>query len=190
MKIKNIKSREILDSRGTPTVAVEVILECGCRAEASVPSGASTGQFEAVELRDKEIRYHGLGVQMAVDHVNTKIAPEVIGMNVFEQVAIDAVMLRLDGTQNKSNLGANAMLGVSMAVARAGANALNMPLYRYLGGVGQKKMPALHLYFPFGDLADSLSLQIASHPRSVRIQPLLGAPGETLSRKINWLTRI
>lgn len=141
LPITDVYAREILDSRGNPTVEVEVLAGEKIYGRASVPSGASTGQFEAVELRDKEIRYHGLGVQMAVDHVNTKIAPEVIGMNVFEQVAIDAVMLRLDGTQNKSNLGANAMLGVSMAVARAGANALNMPLYRYLGGVGQKKMP-------------------------------------------------
>ena len=141
LPITDVYAREILDSRGNPTVEVEVLAGEKIYGRASVPSGASTGQFEAVELRDKGSRYHGLGVQMAVDHVNTKIAPEIIGMNVFEQVEIDAVMLRLDGTQNKSNLGANAMLGVSMAVARAGANALNIPLYRYLGGVGAKKMP-------------------------------------------------
>lgn len=141
LPITDVYAREILDSRGNPTVEVEVLAGEKIYGRASVPSGASTGQLEAVELRDKESRYHGLGVQMAVDHVNTKIAPEVIGMNVFEQVAIDAVMLRLDGTQNKSNLGANAMLGVSMAVARAGANALNIPLYRYLGGVSAKTMP-------------------------------------------------
>ena len=115
MKIKEIKAREILDSRGTPTVSAEVILDNGCRAEASVPSGASTGMFEAKELRDGGKRYCGKGVQMAVDNVNTRIAPEIIGMNVLEQVEIDHVMLRLDGTENKSNLGANAMLGVSMS---------------------------------------------------------------------------
>lgn len=141
LPITDVYAREILDSRGNPTVEVEVLAGEKIYGRASVPSGASTGQFEAVELRDKGSRYHGLGVQMAVDHVNTKIAPEIIGMNVFEQTEIDAVMLRLDGTPNKSNLGANAMLGVSMAVARAGANALNIPLYRYLGGVGAKKMP-------------------------------------------------
>ena len=141
LPITDVYAREILDSRGNPTVEVEVLAGEKIYGRASVPSGASTGQFEAVELRDKGSRYHGLGVQMAVDHVNTKIAPEIIGMNVFDQTEIDAVMLRLDGTPNKSNLGANAMLGVSMAVARAGANALNIPLYRYLGGVGAKKMP-------------------------------------------------
>ena len=141
LPITDVYAREILDSRGNPTVEVEVLAGEKIYGRASVPSGASTGQFEAVELRDKGSRYHGLGVQMAVDHVNTKIAPEIIGMNVFDQIEIDAVMLRLDGTPNKSNLGANAMLGVSMAVARAGANALNIPLYRYLGGVGAKKMP-------------------------------------------------
>ena len=141
LPITDVYAREILDSRGNPTVEVEVLAGEKIYGRASVPSGASTGQFEAVELRDKGSRYHGLGVQMAVDHVNAKIAPEIIGMNVFDQIEIDAVMLRLDGTPNKSNLGANAMLGVSMAVARAGANALNIPLYRYLGGVGAKKMP-------------------------------------------------
>ena len=141
LPITDVYAREILDSRGNPTVEVEVLAGEKIYGRASVPSGASTGQFEAVELRDKGSRYHGLGVQMAVDHVNAKIAPEIIGMNVFDQTEIDAVMLRLDGTPNKSNLGANAMLGVSMAVARAGANALNIPLYRYLGGVGAKKMP-------------------------------------------------
>ena len=108
---------------------------------ASVPSGASTGQFEAVELRDGEDRYRGLGVTRAVDNVNTKIAPELIGVNVFEQTEIDSIMLKLDGTANKSNLGANATLGVSMAAARAAANALNIPLYRYLGGASAMKMP-------------------------------------------------
>lgn len=141
LPITDVYAREILDSRGNPTVEVEVLAgETAC-GRAAVPSGASTGQFEAVELRDKEKRYLGLGVQMAVDHVNTKIAPEIIGMNVYEQAAIDRLMIRLDGTENKSNLGANAILGVSMAVARAAACALDIPLYRYLGGVSAKKMP-------------------------------------------------
>ena len=141
LPITDVYAREILDSRGNPTVEVEVLAGENACGRAAVPSGASTGQFEAVELRDREKRYHGLGVQMAVDHVNTKIAPEIIGMNVYEQSAIDRLMIHLDGTENKSNLGANAMLGVSMAVARAAASALRVPLYRYLGGVAAKKMP-------------------------------------------------
>ena len=111
---------------------------CG---RASVPSGASTGQFEALELRDKEERYGGQGVELAADHVNAVIAPAVIGMNIFDQVELDKTMIELDGTENKSNLGANAMLGVSMAAARAAANALGMPLYSYLGGTNAKRMP-------------------------------------------------
>lgn len=141
LTITDVYAREILDSRGNPTVEVEVLAGETHFGRASVPSGASTGQFEAVELRDKKERYHGLGVELAVDHVNNRIAPEVIGMNVFEQAEIDRVMIRLDGTDNKSNLGANATLGVSMAVARAAAAALQTPLYRYLGGVLSKTMP-------------------------------------------------
>lgn len=141
IEITDIYAREILDSRGNPTVEVEVLAGENVLGRASVPSGASTGQFEAIELRDGEKRYRGLGVEMAVDHVNNRIAPELIGMNVLEQTEIDRVLIRLDGTDNKSNLGANAMLGVSMAVARAAANALHLPLYRYLGGVSAKKMP-------------------------------------------------
>ena len=141
LKIINVHAREILDSRGNPTVEVEVLAGENIYGRASVPSGASTGQFEAVELRDGEDRYRGLGVTRAVDNVNTKIAPELIGVNVFEQTEIDSIMLKLDGTANKSNLGANATLGVSMAAARAAANALNIPLYRYLGGASAMKMP-------------------------------------------------
>lgn len=141
LAITDVYAREILDSRGNPTVEVEVLAGETFFGRASVPSGASTGQFEAVELRDKKERYHGLGVELAVDHVNNRIAPEVIGMNVFEQAEIDKLMIRLDGTDNKSNLGANATLGVSMAVARAAAAALQTPLYRYLGGVLSKTMP-------------------------------------------------
>ena len=141
LPITDVYAREILDSRGNPTVEVEVLAGENIYGRASVPSGASTGQFEAVELRDGEDRYRGLGVTRAVDNVNTKIAPELIGVNVFEQTEIDSIMLKLDGTANKSNLGANATLGVSMAAARAAANALNIPLYRYLGGASAMKMP-------------------------------------------------
>ncbi len=141
LPITDVYAREILDSRGNPTVEVEVLAGETHFGRASVPSGASTGQFEAVELRDRKERYRGLGVELAVDHVNNRIAPEVIGMNVFDQAEIDKLMIRLDGTENKSNLGANATLGVSMAVARAAAAALRTPLYRYLGGVLSKTMP-------------------------------------------------
>ena len=141
LPIRDIYAREILDSRGNPTIEVEVLVGESIIGRASVPSGASTGQFEAVEIRDGEERYNGMGVENAVDHVNAVIAPEIIGMNVFAQNEIDEYMLHLDGTGNKSNLGANAILGVSMAVARAGALALEMPLFRYLGGSNSKRMP-------------------------------------------------
>lgn len=141
LRITDIYAREILDSRGNPTIEVEVLAGEDIVGRAQVPSGASTGRYEAMELRDGEERYHGLGVTRAVNHVNDKIAREIIGMNVFDQCEIDRVLIRLDGTENKSNLGANAMLGVSLAVARTAAEALNIPLYRYLGGVNAKKMP-------------------------------------------------
>ena len=141
LPITDVYAREILDSRGNPTIEVEVLAGDEYLGRASVPSGASTGQYEAVELRDREERYGGLGVERAVDHVNAKIAPAVIGVNVFEQPALDAILLQPDGTQNKAHLGANAMLGVSMAAARAAAGALHMPLYAYLGGTNAKKMP-------------------------------------------------
>ena len=141
LPITDVYAREILDSRGNPTIEVEVLAGDEFCGRASVPSGASTGKYEAVELRDKEERYGGLGVQQAADHVNARIAPEVIGMNVLDQAAIDQAMIRLDGTKNKSNLGANAMLGVSLAAARAAAGALGLPLYSYLGGTNVKKLP-------------------------------------------------
>ena len=141
LPITDVYAREILDSRGNPTIEVEVLAGDVFSGKASVPSGASTGQFEAVELRDGGERYRGLGVQNAVDHVNSKIAPAIIGMNVFEQTAIDKLMIQLDGTKDKSNLGANAILGGSLAVAKTGASALQMPLYKYIGGVHAKKMP-------------------------------------------------
>ena len=142
MKIIDVVAREILDSRGFPTVAVEVTLQNGTKAEASVPSGASTGSNEALELRDMDPhRYNGKGVLKAVENVNEIIAPQVIGLSVYEQAAIDQLMCRLDGTSNKSNLGANAILAVSLAVAKAAALANNIPLYRYLGGPDSHVLP-------------------------------------------------
>lgn len=141
LPITDVYAREILDSRGNPTIEVEVLAGERYLGSASVPSGASTGKFEAVELRDGEVRYKGKGVELAVDHVNAKIAPELIGRNIFEQEKIDQAMICMDGTENKSNLGANAILGVSLAVARTAAMALGLPLYAYLGGVGAKRMP-------------------------------------------------
>ena len=132
----------MLDSRGNPTVEVDVILECGAMGRAAVPSGASTGEHEALELRDGDKkRYGGKGVTKAVNNVNTVIADALLGMNVTDQVGIDRVLLELDGTPTKSNLGANALLGVSLACAKAAANALEMPLYRYIGGVNAKVLP-------------------------------------------------
>ena len=141
LKITEIHAREILDSRGNPTIETVVTLEHGISARASVPSGASTGKFEAVELRDGQERYFGLGVQQAVCNVNDKIAKELIGKNALQQIEIDSLLIQLDGTENKEHLGANATLSVSMAVARAAANALKMPLYRYLGGSYARKLP-------------------------------------------------
>lgn len=139
--ISEIYAREVLDSRGNPTVEVEVYLESGARGRAIVPSGASTGAHEAVELRDGDKRYLGKGVLKAVDNVNDIIAPELIGMNALDQVGIDELMIELDGTENKGNLGANAILGVSLAVAHAAADALDLPLYAYLGGFNAKTLP-------------------------------------------------
>lgn len=140
--IEDIYAREILDSRGNPTVEVEVYLEGGAMGRASVPSGASTGVHEAVELRDGDkSRYLGKGTLKAVENVNSIIAENVIGMDALDQVAIDELMIKLDGTPNKANLGANAILGVSLAVAKAAANQLGLPLYRYLGGVNAKELP-------------------------------------------------
>ena len=142
MYIEKIHAREILDSRGNPTVEVEVTTECGVIGRASFPSGASTGENEALELRDGDKqRYGGKGVQKAVANVNEKIAPALVGMSVLEQRAIDNKMIALDGTKTKSNLGANAILGVSLAVAHTAANYLNIPLYRYIGGTNTYVLP-------------------------------------------------
>jgi len=140
--IVDVTAREILDSRGNPTVEVEVILADGTSGRAAVPSGASTGAFEAVELRDGEQkRYLGRGVQKAVKNVNEEIAGEIVGLDATDQVGIDRLLLDLDGTPNKSKMGANAVLGVSLAVAKAAAGALALPLFRYLGGVNAKELP-------------------------------------------------
>ncbi len=140
--IESVNALEVLDSRGNPTVQVEVVTEGGFSGVAMVPSGASTGNFEAIELRDEDKeRYLGKGVLQAVENVNKKIAKEITGMNVYEQIKIDKTLIEIDGTENKARLGANATLGVSLAVAKAAANSLGMSLYNYIGGVNSKKLP-------------------------------------------------
>src|SRR5438046_8874510 len=145
-EIRTVHAREILDSRGNPTIEVEVWLESGAFGRALVPSGASTGTREAVELRDEEpARYQGKGVRRAVQNVIETIAPGVEGMDATEQAQIDRALLELDGTPNKSGLGANALLGVSLAVARAAADDAGLPLYQYLGGPGARVLPVPHM---------------------------------------------
>ncbi len=140
--ISDVYAREILDSRGNPTVEVEIYLESGIVGRAAVPSGASTGAYEAVELRDGDNdRYLGKGVQKAVNNVNELIGPEIIGMDATDQIGIDRILLEMDGTPNKEKLGANAILGVSLAVAKAAAEELRIPLYQYIGGVNAKELP-------------------------------------------------
>src|SRR5262245_61385365 len=140
--IAALNAREILDSRGNPTIEVDAHLDGGALGRASVPSGASTGEHEALELRDGDkSRFRGKGVLKAVQNVNDRIAPRLVGEDAFDQAAIDQLLLELDGTPNKSSLGANAILGVSLAVARAAANALEIPLYRHLGGVHARTLP-------------------------------------------------
>ncbi len=146
LEIEKVHGREILDSRGNPTVEAEVTVRCHLNGHthtglAAVPSGASTGRFEAVELRDGETRYFGLGVQNAVKNINEKIASVLCGRNALEQIEVDRILMETDGTENKSNLGANAMLAVSLATAKAAAKALHLPLYRYLGGVSPRLLP-------------------------------------------------
>jgi enolase len=138
----DVRAREILDSRGNPTVEVEVVLACGAKGRAAVPSGASTGSREALEMRDNvESRYLGKGVLNAVTNVNEVIVPEIIGYDAMDQAGLDRTMLDIDGTENKSRLGANGILGVSMAVARAAANAVELPLYKYIGGINARILP-------------------------------------------------
>ena len=157
--IEHVWAREILDSRGTPTVEVDVFLGDGTEARAAVPSGASTGGYEAIELRDGDPkRYDGKGVTKAVDNVNEEIAPEVVGLDPTDQIGIDRLMIELDGTENKSRLGANAILGVSLAVAKAGALACDLPLYQYLGGVSafplvSRGVGERYFHFPAGSFA-------------------------------------
>lgn len=139
--ITDVYAREILDSRGNPTIEVEVLAGASALGRAKVPSGASTGKYEAVELRDEELRYHGKGVQKAVDHINNVLAQELIGVDVLNQKRIDAVLCKKDGSPNKAKLGANALLGISMAATDAGANALGLPLYRYLSGLSVSCLP-------------------------------------------------
>ncbi len=141
MPITDVYAREILDSRGNPTVEVEIMTEDGSVGRAAVPSGASTGQYEAVELRDKDTRYQGKGVEQACHFVNSILADAIIGENVYEQAAIDRILCREDGTENKRRLGANGILGISMATAVTAARSLNIPLFRYLGGMHAHRMP-------------------------------------------------
>ena len=141
LEIEAVTGREILDSRGNPTVEVEVCLAGGATGRAAVPSGASTGKFEAVEVRDGGERYNGQGVKKAVEHVNSVLSEAVLFESAMDQRYIDHLLIEADGTENKAKLGANAILGVSMAVARAAANGLHMPLYRYLGGIHASKLP-------------------------------------------------
>ena len=141
IKIENVKGRQILDSRGNPTVEVDIVLSNGLVGTASVPSGASTGKYEAVELRDEYKSYHGKGVTKAIDNIDNDIKNIILGRSPLEQTKIDNDLINLDGTSNKNKLGANAILGVSMAIARAGAVSLNQPLYKYIGGLSSKVMP-------------------------------------------------
>ncbi|MFO7911073.1 MAG: phosphopyruvate hydratase, partial [Desulfotignum sp.] len=138
----DVRAREIIDSRGNPTVEVDVVLACGARGRAAVPSGASTGTREALELRDNlENRFLGKGVLNAVANVNEVLAPEIIGYDAMDQAGLDRTMMDIDGTENKSRMGANAILGVCMAAARAAAMACDLPLYRHLGGINARVMP-------------------------------------------------
>ena len=178
--IEDVWARQILDSRGNPTIEVEVYLESGAMGRASVPSGASTGMYEAVELRDgdKDV-FMGKGVLKAVENVNEIIAPEVTGMNVFDQIGIDKVMIELDGTANKARLGANAILGVSLAVAKAAAEELGLPLYQYLGGVNSKVLPV-----PMMNIVNGGSHSDA--PIAFQEFMILPAGAESLSEALRW----
>ena len=183
-EIVGIHAREILDSRGNPTVEVEVLLASGCIGRAAVPSGASTGEYEAVELRDGDKkRYMGKGVLKAVDNVNKKIAPELIGMDARDQVAIDAAMIALDGTKNKATLGANAILGVSLAVVKAAAMYCDLPLYQYIGGPSAITLPV-----PMCNIING-----GSHAdNNVDLQEFMVMPvgATSFSEGLRWVTEI
>lgn len=178
--IDDIYARQIIDSRGNPTIEVDCYLESGVFGRASIPSGASTGMYEAVELRDndKEV-YMGKSVLKAVENVNEIIAPELIGISPFEQVAIDNIMIELDGTENKAKLGANAILGVSLAVAKAAANELGIPLYQYIGGVNAKVLPV-----PMMNIVNGGSHSDA--PIAFQEFMILPAGAETFSEALRW----
>ena len=182
--IIEVHARQILDSRGNPTVEVDVLLEDGSLSRASVPSGASTGEYEATELRDEDkSTYGGKGVLMACENVNEKIAPELFEMDAVDQVSVDQVMIELDGSPNKSNLGANAILGVSLAVAKAAALSLDLPLYRYLGGTSARVLPVPMMnILNGGQHADS----------GVDLQEFMVMPvgAETFSEALQWGTEI
>jgi len=183
-EIEYIHAREILDSRGNPTVEVEVSLACDATGRAAVPSGASTGVHEAVELRDGDPdRYGGKGVTKAVENVNTIIADELIGWDASDQIGIDRYLIELDGTSNKEKLGANAILGVSLAVAKAAANAVGLPLYRYIGGVGARTLPVPMMNILNGGkhASDSTDFQ------EFMIMPV-GAP--TFSEALRWCAEV
>ena len=184
IEIESVVAREILDSRGNPTVEVEVTTEDGHVGRAAVPSGASTGAFEAVELRDgEEDRYLGKGVQNAVDNVNDEISDEIEGMNVLDQVAVDMALIDLDGTPNKGRLGANAILGVSLAVAKAAAESLGIGLYQYIGGINAKTLPVPMMnIINGGKHADN----------SVNIQEFMVMPvgAETFSQGLQWCAEV
>lgn len=186
--ITSVKAREILDSRGNPTVEAEVVVETETTGKkimgrAAVPSGASTGQFEAAELRDGGSRYHGQGVTKAVKNVNGKIAKELVGKNVLRQKSIDQRMLQLDDTENKAKLGANAMLSVSLACAKASAKALKMPLYRYLGGVGADSIPVPMMNILNGGAHSDNNVDI----QEFMILPI-GAPG--IREGVRWCVEV
>src|SRR5258708_6261835 len=175
--IVDIVAREILDSRGNPTVEADVLLESGVSGRAAVPSGASTGSREAIELRDGDkSRYGGKGVIKAIEHINTEICESIVGLDAVEQCFIDQTLIELDGTENKSRLGANAMLAVSLAVAKAAAEESGLPLYRYLGGAGKMQLPVpmMNVINGGGDGDNSPDPQgFINHPGGDR-----GVPGE------------
>ena len=172
IEIVDVLGREILDSRGNPTVEVEVYLEDGTMGRAAVPSGASTGIYEACELRDGDpARYLGKGVSQAVEHVNTEIAEALIGTNVLDQVAIDKMLIDLDGTPNKTRLGANAILGASLACAKAAAAATGLSLYNYIGGVNAKQLPVPMMNILNGGAHATNNVEIGKHTSELQSRP-------------------
>src|SRR5512143_3886740 len=179
--IEQVQAREILDSRGYPTVEVEVQLTSGARSRAAIPSGASTGEHEALELRDGDAsRYLGKGVLKAIENIHDRIAPEVLGLDALDQIGVDRAMIELDGTPNKSNLGANAILGVSLAVARAAAETVGLPLYRYIGGVYAHILPVPMMNILNGG---ALSVWQSTDAQEFMVMPV-GAP--SFAEGLRW----